>query len=1160
MESSDELILKLRTLCAPAVREQLIAKGLSRGMIWHDGVLPEDSPKFSTRLTNDLLNHGYLVLGCALRLRMLASEQSLSIDSILDDSFRTAAECIEAAVRRGQRQNDRGFHLTIAAAAFHLAHYGARSYSLLAENVDELNLVDVEMLLVALMQRRLDDLQTLCLNWLSDEEHTDEGIVTSLESDESSFDDGDAAYIAISRVFHQAVGNFDYGIRIGEYSFVEAAIELLDRCVEACDQLKHVPLWWVCVLTRHLIDDLWDRSLHNTLPVLPNGDDRWPELRRNFIDLLCQRSVAEIDLWPSQIAAASRIVDESDSLVVALPTSSGKTRIAELCILKCLASGRRVIYITPLRALSAQIEGTLARSFKPLGFSVSCVYGASGIGASDVDTMRSADIVVATPEKLDFAIRQDSEVIDDVGLIVLDEGHMIGLSEREIRYEVLVQRLLRRSDAGSRRIVCLSAIFTPGDPFDAFTNWIRSDKEGDAIQSKWRPTRQRPATIEWKNNGGWLEYRVSGEKVFVPRFIEEQPKRARRSNAFPQDRNELIVATVQRFHQDGHSVLLYCPLRTSVETSAAMFLKIVRQGYIQSYLPKEKEGQIEKAIRIGEEWLGPNHVAIIALRLGVAVHHGQLPRPFLAEIESLLRRRILTVAISSPTLAQGVDLSFGVLVFSSLWRSGSVLKPKEFANVVGRVGRAYVDLDGIYVLPVHESSSQKRSQRLAEFHQLRKDAEGRELESGLYLLIHHCLEMLQTKLGIGANEMAEYVLNQQPAIDAAASGEEQDSQFIAVMLAEFDAGIYALIEELDCEVSEVAAKLDDALKSSLWLRRLAIQDLVTRTNQVAMLHGRAVHNWSRTTAPQRKGFFAASIGTESGLQLVDQAVVLGQLLDSATEAIKSGNVDQLSDNCCELADVLFAVYPFQPNLPNDWSESDWKAILDAWIRGATLHRVTDTVGIAFVQQALVFQFVWAIEAARTVLGAIADTAENDESIEADDERTYVAICMTYGVPSVAAARLLELGMESRLLAVRLASELHVIFTSRSDALMWLVQCDGNEPIVFSDVEREVWLNFAERNEYSFDTWQRLNETFEFRLGEGVELEVGTQLRLHPNGAGTAELYLPDFQWVGRTDSQVSSRKPMLAITTSVNEVNVRAFVEPELPAWLKALRSSEKSN
>ena len=44
--------------------------------------------------------------------------------------------------------------------------------------------------------------------------------------------------------------------------------------------------------------------------------------------------------------------------------------------------------------------------------------------------------MVGTPEKLDFALRNDPSLIDDVGLVVLDEGHMIGLNEREINYEV----------------------------------------------------------------------------------------------------------------------------------------------------------------------------------------------------------------------------------------------------------------------------------------------------------------------------------------------------------------------------------------------------------------------------------------------------------------------------------------------------------------------------------------------------------------------------------------------------------------------------------------------------------------------------------------------------------------------------------------------------
>lgn len=126
--------------------------------------------------------------------------------------------------------------------------------------------------------------------------------------------------------------------------------------------------------------------------------------------------------------------------MVSLPTSAGKTRVAELCILRYLAGGRRVVFMTPLRASSAQTETTLQRTFGPLAKTILALYGSIGVIGFDEDAIRERDIVVATPEKLDFALRNDPSLLDDVGLVVFDEGHMIGLNEREVRYEVQIQR------------------------------------------------------------------------------------------------------------------------------------------------------------------------------------------------------------------------------------------------------------------------------------------------------------------------------------------------------------------------------------------------------------------------------------------------------------------------------------------------------------------------------------------------------------------------------------------------------------------------------------------------------------------------------------------------------------------------------------------------
>src|SRR5207245_2020745 len=240
----------------------------------------------------------------------------------------------------------------------------------------------------------------------------------------------------------------------GERGLVDQALERLRTGLSICSELNMLPQWWTHRVAIHLIGDLWSNTFHERVPLQPAGGEAadWPRLRELFIGLLQSRARAEVDLWPSQVDAASRAVDQTDDLVVSLPTSAGKTRIAELCILRCIAGGKRVVFVTPLRALSAQVERTLARTFRPLGIAVSSLYGASGVAVADVATLQSAQIVLATPEKLDFAIRQEPSVIDDVGLIVLDEGHMIGLGPREVRYEVLVQRLLRRTDAVGRRL------------------------------------------------------------------------------------------------------------------------------------------------------------------------------------------------------------------------------------------------------------------------------------------------------------------------------------------------------------------------------------------------------------------------------------------------------------------------------------------------------------------------------------------------------------------------------------------------------------------------------------------------------------------------------------------------------------------------------------
>ena len=467
--------------------------------------------------------------------------------------------------------NERGFYTVVAAAAYHLGHFSARAFSLFPSQIEELNLSPAERALTLLMRRDLDALRAAVLDWAAAGQGFDEALAGKFQNAGDELDLDTALVLTLNTLFHKALAIFDFALESGSNEAVRTALTLLDEGIATASQFDSVPFWWIYTIARHLIDDLWDQSLHVRLPnptdVAPGSN--WIGLRRLFIAELLRRRRAEIDLWPSQLAAAARAYDMEDDLVAALPTSAGKTRIAEICILRALSLDLRVIFVTPLRALSAQTERTLRETFTPLGFSVSSLYGASGATGEDVDSLRNRNIVVTTPEKLDFALRNDPTLIDNVGLIVLDEAHTIGAAEREIRYEVLVQRLLRRADAASRRIVCLSAILPQGDQLRDFVSWVRQDVEGEPVTCDWRPTRQRFGEVVWPKDHAVLTFRVENEAPFVDPFITPKEPTGKQKKSFPnvagpRGQRELTLASAWRLTEEGQTVLIYCPLRKSV--------------------------------------------------------------------------------------------------------------------------------------------------------------------------------------------------------------------------------------------------------------------------------------------------------------------------------------------------------------------------------------------------------------------------------------------------------------------------------------------------------------------------------------------------------------------------------------------------------------------
>lgn len=1077
----EAIVADITEASAPGFRGRLIARGQARAIIWRDGVLPPDAPDFAPQLSYDLHSYGYALLSLGLRLRELGGDVTQA-----RIAFEQAATALEAVIAKGDRQEvDRDFHFVMAAASYHLAHLSARAYSLLAIVEGDENFSPIERVLAQLMRRNLGTLRTSVLNYRASDEGSDTRITAAIQANLNQAEniaervDGSSDFLfdsldtALIDAFMAAMSLFLLALERGERPLLDQALERLRTSLAICGELNMLPQWWAHRIAIHLLPDLWSSTFHEKVPLQPTGGDAadWPKLRELFIALLQRRPKAEVDLWPSQIDAASRAADQSDDLVVSLPTSAGKTRIAELCILRCLAGGKRVFFITPLRALSAQTETTLQRTFGPLGKTISALYGSIGASGFDEDAIRERDIVVATPEKLDFALRNDPSLLDDVGLLVFDEGHMIGLNEREVRYEVQIQRLLRRSDAHGRRIVCLSAILPDGDQIDDFAAWLRRDHPGGPIKNDWRPTRLRFGEVVWTSPTGRLNLRVGEERPWVQRFLTGAappnwvPPKRRRTRLFPDDQCELCLATAWRMVEDGQTVLIFCPERRSVEPYADVVVDLHDRGALRSLLEADP-AVLNTAITLGEEWLGPNSAILKCLRLGVALHHGALPTAYRKEVERLLRDNVLKVTISSPTLAQGLNLSATAVVMHSLHRHGQKIDVSEFKNVIGRAGRAYVDVEGIVLFPMFDDIVKKRR----SWEALITDLGSREMESGLVRLVWTLLLRMHARIGGDAHQLINYVVNNAAAWtfpEVANEAPEVRERALAEWerhLATLDTAILSLIGENDIPDEGIEGALDNILQSSLWHRRLLRHNEEVQQVLKAGLVSRSRLIWSQSTAARRRGYSLAGVGLTTGHALDAIAAEANLLLVQANAAILVGDSEAAISAITTLAERVFTFYPFVP----DPMPANWRDILRVWLLGQPLAAIAagqESETLQFVEGGLVYRLPWAMEAIRVRAAANGDTI-GPVGLSLEEHELGLAVpAIETGTLHRSASILIQAGFNSRLAAIKAVTDTGATFQSGQGLREWLnseaVAAWSAQPDWPTLETKTIWTNFVQ---------------------------------------------------------------------------------------------------
>lgn len=1150
-----ELEASIREAISPGFRLNLLARGQSRSMIWRDGILPPEAPPFSPLLSYDLMSYGYSLLSHGLRL--LEGQGSAELAR---SALEHAGEALEAIVSKGGETPERDFHRLVAAAAYHLGRFSARAYSLLHESVEEANLTECELCIARLILRDLDTLDLDVARWRLGGAASDDELISMVNPPDMTVGDDDDDEAQDSRLmealdrsltdnFLGAVAMVMLAFERGESVLLESAVEKLHVGMEGAAEFNLVTLWWSHKLAIHLLRGLWDMSFHNRLPVTgaPDGcSSTWLNLRSLFISSLYRRKKSEIELWPSQLEAASRVLELDSNLVLSLPTSAGKTRIAELCILACLATGKRVVFVTPLRALSAQTEVSLQRTFLPLGKTVSSLYGSMGVSGADVDALKIRDIIVATPEKLDFALRNDPTLLDDVGLVVLDEGHMIGLNEREVRYEAQIQRLLRRSDATDRRIICLSAILPEGEQLDDFVAWLTQDKPEGLIQKKWRPTRLRFGEVEWQVDHARLTISVGDEKPFVPNFFNAYiPPNGQRTKEFPANQRELCLATAWRLVEDGQSVLIFCPLRKSVEPFASAIVDLNNRGALKSVLEAD-EKLLSPALSVGAEWFGAEHVLLKCLKLGVAIHHGTLPSPYRKEIERLLQTGVLKVTVSSPTLAQGLNLSATSLVFHGLTRNRKPIDISEFRNVVGRAGRAYIDVEGLVLLPIFEDFAKNRR----EWKALIDDQSGRQMESGLVRLIVTLLTRMSQKLGTkDVGKLIEYVAGAGawdfPKVigETTKNAAEEQSKW-QNYITSLDTAILSLLGDQPIADADIEKCLETALESSLFQRRLKHRNESMRTLYSKALSDRAKFIWANSTSTQRRGYFLAGVGLETGRILDARAAQLEALLVDANAALLFEQEAAAIQAITAFAEIIFSIPPFVPKVLPD----TWKGVLSVWLSGkpmASLSSETTKDVLQFVEDGLIYKLSWGMEAVRVRGLANLNPFADGATLDAYELGLAVAAVET-GTTNRSAAYLMQAGFGSRLAAIKAVHDGGGVFTKASELARWLrstpisgLTAEATWP---STGTHSLWVEFVRAFDAPLDrTWKHTEGTTQVSWMKGKLPPPGLPLRIGSTVGSENRVFSADYQLLGKLHIQVGSNRKGLLMATVSEEPNTIAW-------------------
>ncbi|MGH1568750.1 MAG: DEAD/DEAH box helicase [Nitrosopumilus sp.] len=449
------------------------------------------------------------------------------------------------------------------------------------------------------------------------------------------------------------------------------------------------------------------------------------KLPKSAIEFLKSQGFAK--LYPPQADSIKSGLLDGKSVLVSAPTASGKTLIATLAMLSYLSKNKgKVIYLSPLRALAAEKFTEFKKLEKvALGNKVKVAIS-TGDFENIEKNLEKSNVLILTNEKMDSVIRHGAEWVEDIGLVISDEVHLIGDENRGPTLEMILTQLKLLET--KPQIVGLSATITNSDEI---ADWL----ECKLVENDWRPVPLSEGVCDED------QVTMSDGKTFeVERSLMGTP----------------IDLGVQSVKEGGQS-LVFAETRTrskSLATKAA--------DTISKILEKKEINELEKT---SKKLLSENeHTELVKtlatlVKKGVAFHHAGLNQKCRETIETEFRKGTIKLLSSTPTLAAGVNLPARRVVISNVNRYNAKVGANrpisilEYKQLCGRAGRPQYDDFGESIIVGNGNTDD-----LIEYY---INGEPEPIESKITddkSLRTHILSVIVTHPGIKKEEILEFFL------------------------------------------------------------------------------------------------------------------------------------------------------------------------------------------------------------------------------------------------------------------------------------------------------------------------------------------------------------------------------------------------------------------